>query len=126
MGGLGSFNIGWHHPELFTSIAAHMGALDFPPCTSTDPLQMQYCTSNIPTVMAKTLSSEQLRHFRYYFDAGTDDEYAFWAAATEMSATLTARIVPHQWELRPGHHSEPFWLPYLYKSMGMHTANFAQ
>jgi enterochelin esterase-like enzyme len=125
MGGFGAFNIGLNHPELFSSIASHMGALNFPGCTSRTPEGAAYCENQIPTQMVARMTTEQLAPFAFYFDAGYQDDFGFGAAATQMSALLTAKQVYHHCQLRPGKHNDTFWVPFAHQSFGMHTRNFA-
>lgn len=125
MGGFGAFNIGLQHPDLFSSIASHMGALNFPGCTSTDPDGAAYCESQIPTQMVARMTTEQLAPFAFYFDAGYQDDFGFAAAATQMSTLLTAKQIYHQCQVRPGKHNDAFWVPFAHQSFGMHTRNFA-
>jgi enterochelin esterase-like enzyme len=111
MGGFGAWSIGLEHPELFSSIASHIGALSFGMGGKPTPL-----------VQAAGMTTEQLSKFSYYFDACEDDEYRFDNAARTMDTTLTSKGVAHTWIVYPtGHHNDDCWLPRIDSSFGMHS-----
>jgi len=123
MGGLGSFSIGLEHPELFSSIASHIGALNLTPLAGTAAERAANAKFN-PYTMVGNMSTEQLLQHTYYFDAGEQDDYGFYNAAKQMDARLTAKNVPHEWQLGPGRHADSYWVPKLDRSFGLHTAQF--
>src|SRR3954469_22874 len=124
MGGLGSFSIGLEHPELFSSIASHMGALNLTPLAGT-PAERQQLAKLNPYVMVGSMTSEQLLAHTYYFDAGEQDDFGFFNAARQMDARLTEKGVPHEWQLGPGRHADAYWVPKLDRSFGLHTRQVA-
>ena len=123
MGGFGAFSIGLRHPETFGSIASHMGALNLPPvtaCDFTNPLEAVYCNQQIPVNLVATMSTADLQRFQYYFDAGLQDDFAFYTDATRMHEALDAKMVPHTWVLGAGKHDDAFWVPKLNASFQLH------
>lgn len=123
MGGFGSFSIGLEHPDLFSSISSHMGALDLPPLAGT-PEERAANSRYQPTLMVNSMTTDQLRRHTYYFDGGEQDEYRFGEAAKVMSASLTAKLVDHEWQTGPGHHNDAYWVPKLDRSFGLHSRQF--
>lgn len=113
MGGMGAFSIGLAHPELFSSIATHIGALNYNPF-------------GIPPIaQAAAMTPEQLKHFSIYFDACEFDDYAFDNAARSMNTVLTDKGVPHTWAVYPeGRHNDACWIPLIAASFGSHSAHF--
>ena len=123
MGGFGSFSIGLEHPELFSAIASHIGALDLPPLAGT-ATEIAVNSKYIPVAMVDAMTPAQLLEHTYYFDAGDQDEFRFGEAARLMSAKLTAKLVPHEWQTGPGTHADSYWVPKLDRSFGLHTKQF--
>lgn len=113
MGGMGAFSIGLAHPELFSSIATHIGALSYNPFGET------------PLVQAAAMTPEQLKHYSIYFDACEFDDYRFDDAARAMDTILTNKGVPHTWAVYPeGRHNDACWMPHIKDSFGLHSAHF--
>lgn len=113
MGGMGAFSIGLAHPELFSSIATHIGALSYNPFGIT------------PIAQAAAMTPEQLKHYSIYFDACEFDDYAFDDAARAMNTVLTDKGVPHTWAVYPeGRHNDACWMPHIADSFGSHSAHF--
>ena len=77
-----------------------------------------------PYTMVGAMTTEQLLQHTYYFDAGEQDDFGFYNAARQMDARLTAKNVPHEWQLGPGRHADAYWVPKLDRSFGLHTAQF--
>ncbi|MGB2568899.1 alpha/beta hydrolase-fold protein [Micromonospora citrea] len=123
MGGHGAFTVGLSHPELFGSIASHMGALSFPPLIGT-PAERAANASQQPIAMVNARTSEQLNRYRYYFDGGDSDEYRFGEAAKQMSLALAAKGVRHDYQGGPGRHDDAYWMPKLDRSFGLHSEQF--
>lgn len=124
MGGHGAFTISWAHPEIFSSIATHMGALSLPPLAGT-PDEVAANSDQTPNVQVNERTPEFLSRFRYYFDACEEDEFRFDEAARAMDASLTAKGIDHEWEVYPeGIHNDACWVPHLDDSFLSHTAAF--
>lgn len=124
MGGHGAFTISWAHPEIFSSIATHMGALSFPPLAGT-PAEIAANAGEAPDVQVNERTPEFLAQFRYYFDACEEDDFRFDDAARAMDAALTAKGVDHAWAVYPtGIHNDACWVPHLVDSFRFHTASF--
>ncbi|MBD7957697.1 Ig-like domain repeat protein [Microbacterium sp. Sa4CUA7] len=114
MGGFGAYSLGLSHPELFSSLASHIGSLSF-------------SGSSLPTPLAQAeaMTAEQLSQYDLYFDACEYDEYRFDDAARAMSALLTGKGVAHTWAVYPeGRHNDACWLPHLGDSFTVHSDHF--
>ncbi|WP_245612603.1 alpha/beta hydrolase-fold protein, partial [Actinotalea ferrariae] len=120
MGGFGAYSIGLANPDLFSSLASHMGALNIPAAflgireeTPTPP----------PTAVAAAMTTEQLARHTYFLDACEFDGFAFDDTVRTFSATLTAKGVDHTAVVYPeGIHNDDCWLPHIDDSFGLHTA----
>lgn len=124
MGGHGAFTIGWAHPELFGSIASHMGALSLPPLVGTAD-EVAANTPETPLVQAVTHTPDFLDDFAYYFDACADDDFRFGEAVQAMAAELAVKQVPHTAVVFPdGRHNDACWLPHIDASFGLHSTSF--
>ena len=114
MGGFGAFSMGLSNPATFSSIASHIGALSF-------------AGPGLPTPLVQVagMTAEQLKEYDLYFDACEFDEYRFDNAARAMDTALTAKGVPHTWEVYPeGRHNDACWMPHLVDSFTMHSDHF--
>jgi putative cell wall-binding protein len=126
MGGHGAFTVGWAHPELFGSIASHMGALSLPPLAGT-PAEVAANAPEAPVTQASARTPEFLSSYRYFFDACRDDEFRFGEAVEAMRGQLTAKLVAHTAEVYPeGRHNDECWVPKLWRSFGMHSDAFRE
>ncbi|WP_203782490.1 alpha/beta hydrolase [Paractinoplanes rishiriensis] len=123
MGGQGAFTLGLTHPELFSSIASHIGALSIPPLAGTAAEQAANAGLR-PITMVTALTAEQLGRHRFYFDGGDQDEYGFGTAARSMSVALASKGVRHDYQLGPGNHADSYWMPKLDRSFGLHSEQF--
>jgi LPXTG-motif cell wall-anchored protein len=113
MGGFGAFSIGLQNPGMFSSIATHIGSLNYTPVGQT------------PVALATAMTAEQLGHYRLYFDACEFDDYRFDEGARSMHAVLEAKGVEHTWEVYPeGRHNDACWMPHIAASFGSHSAHF--
>lgn len=119
MGGFGAYSLGLANPDLFSSLASHMGALNIPPSlvgvretTPTTP----------PLALAATMTPEQLSRHTYFLDACEFDGFAFDDVVRGFSATLTAKGVDHTAVVYPdGIHNDDCWLPRIADSFGLHS-----
>lgn len=114
MGGFGAYSIGLSNPDLFSSLASHIGALSF-------------SSAGLPTPLAQAaaMTADQLNRFDFYFDACEFDEYRFDNAARTMDATLTGKGVAHTWTVYPeGRHNDACWMPHLLDSFTVHSDHF--
>lgn len=129
MGGFGAFQLGLKHPTVFSSIASHMGALNFPPfspeCSaSRDPLVQAYCQGQNPSAFTVPIAPDELKRHAFYFDSGTEDDFGFYAGVASIHNQFVGKLVPHECVLGPGKHNDDFWVPKLERSFAMHTRNF--
>jgi LPXTG-motif cell wall-anchored protein len=113
MGGFGAFSIGLQNPELFSSIATHIGSVNYTPVGQT------------PVALATAMTAEQLNRYSIYFDACEFDDYGFDNGARSLDAVLTGKGVPHTWAVYPeGRHNDACWMPHIADSFGSHSAHF--
>ncbi len=124
MGGHGAFTMGWAHPELFGSIASHMGALDLPPLAGTNEDRAKNADQT-PNVQVNARTPQFLKQYHYFFDACEEDDFKFDDAARTMDAQLTSKQVRHRTVIYPeGRHNDECWVPKLYKSFHLHSDSF--
>ncbi len=124
MGGHGAFTVGWSNPDLFSSIASHMGALSLPPLVGTSA-EIAANSGEAPLAQVTTHTPAFLSSFSYYFDACADDEFRFGEAVEAMDGQLTAKQVEHTAVVFPeGRHNDDCWLPHIDASFGLHSESF--
>jgi enterochelin esterase-like enzyme len=124
MGGHGAFTIGWANPNLFSSIASHIGALSLPPLVGSSE-DIAFSANEAPLIQVTGHDPSFLRSYKYFFDACADDEFRFGEAVYAMDAQLTVKVTPHTAIVYPeGRHNDDCWLPHIDSSFGMHSANF--
>lgn len=125
MGGFGAFSLALAYPDLFSSIASHIGALNLAPAmvgvTSPGGPDAQVAS---PLTVVNGMSAEALSEYDYYFDACEFDDYAFDDAARSMDTLLTDKDVEHTFALySEGRHNDACWVPHLADSFGMHSSH---
>ncbi|GAA2625737.1 alpha/beta hydrolase [Paractinoplanes durhamensis] len=123
MGGQGAFTLGLGRPDLFSSIASHIGALSLPPLVGT-PAEQAANANLQPIKMVTAMTAAQLNEHTYYFDGGDQDEYGFGTAAKNMSVALASKGVKHDYQLGAGNHADSYWMPKLDRSFGLHSDQF--
>ncbi|MBT2694789.1 alpha/beta hydrolase-fold protein [Bacillus sp. ISL-55] len=124
MGGFGAYVIGLNHPELFRSIASHMGALSF-----------EFEGQN-PLKLIKSLNEKEedpnaaitkLKQFSFYLDGGTEDALTSRANSTnDIHKYFRNYNIPHQYSTRAGGHDSEFYLASMDKSFVMHSSHFTK
>ncbi len=124
MGGHGAFTVGWSNPDLFSSIASHMGALDLPPLIGS-AAEIAANTPETPVTQVQAHPPAFLSSFAYFMDACRNDDFRFAEAAEAMSGSLTAKLVEHTLVIYPeGRHNDECWLPRIDASFGLHSDSF--
>jgi S-formylglutathione hydrolase FrmB len=123
MGGQGAFTLGLKNPDVFSSIASHMGALSLPPLVGT-PAEQAANAGLRPLTLVAGMTAADLNRHRFYFDGGDSDEYRFGTAAQQMSTALAAKGVRHDYQLGPGRHDDAYWMPKLERSFALHAEQF--
>ncbi|MGZ0711724.1 alpha/beta hydrolase-fold protein (plasmid) [Coraliomargarita sp. W4R53] len=114
MGGFGAYSIGLSHPELFSSLASHFGALSVARGTIPSPL-----------TQAASMTTEQLNHFSFFADACEYDDYRFDEGVRTLDKTLTAKGVVHTTAVYPeGRHNDACWMPHIADSFTVHSDSF--
>jgi len=126
MGGFGAYSLGLAYPDLFSSMASHMGALNLAPAqvgvTSPGGPEAQ---SASPLTVVAAMSAEALGRYDYYFDACEFDDYRFDDAARTLDTLLTDKGIEHTYALYPeGRHNDACWVPRIADSFGMHSDHF--
>ena len=127
MGGHGSLLLAMHHPELFGSCAALSAAVFTDESMKTMPDDRynevfsflfsgpvkgdQRITAhfkrNSPMVLAASAPENDLKKVRWYLDCGDDDFLS--AANAQLHITLLDRKIPHEYRVRDGAHTWPYW-----------------
>lgn len=123
MGGQGAFTLALTNPEVFSSVASHMGALSLAPLVGT-PAEQAANAGLQPIALVTGKTAAELNRHTYYFDGGDQDDYRFGAAAQRMSTVLAGKGVRHDYQLGAGRHDDAYWMPKLDRSFGLHTAQF--
>ncbi|GIF21543.1 enterochelin esterase-like enzyme [Actinoplanes tereljensis] len=123
MGGQGAFTLGLTRPDLFSSIASHIGAFSYPPLAGTAAERAANAGLQ-PINMVTGMTAAQLNVHTYYFDGGDQDEYGFGTAAKNMSVALASKGVKHDYQLGAGNHADSYWMPKLDRSFGLHSEQF--
>lgn len=135
MGGLGAWELGLRHPDLFAAAASHSGYIGmlykgphpyekgkatFITVASKAPNPMvQWVVSIFGTDLAnwKSHDPEELitkmtpGKPALYLDCGTEDEFHFQDAAQYIHDVLTERHIEHAYFIGPGGHNFGFWGP---------------
>ncbi|HHW00346.1 MAG TPA: hypothetical protein GXX36_12410 [Clostridiaceae bacterium] len=114
MGGHGAYMIGLKHPEVFTSIASHMGDLGTANNQGEKPINK-----------LMELGRNGLRNYSLYLDGGTEDPLTSAVDSTnDIHIYLRNQSVSHQYTVRPGGHDSEFYLASMHKSFKMHSDRF--
>lgn len=113
MGGHGALHTAIKHPELFKNVGSMSGGVNIAPYTSKwklqnllgDPVEneQQWYNSNV-TNLAKGLENGVLN---ITIDCGVDD--FFFDINNNLHQLLLENKVDHDYTVRPGGHSHPYW-----------------
>jgi len=142
MGGYGALRMAFAHPELFSSVSAHSGALMREPPQGVsagassgnlaaqllanvfgNPIDHQFWNLNSPFVLARKNAASLLK-MKIYFDCGTEDSYGFYRGASELNETLDSLKIPHEFHLYPGGHNVSYLLAHRDVSFEFHWREF--
>ncbi|HHV98009.1 MAG TPA: hypothetical protein GXX36_00290 [Clostridiaceae bacterium] len=107
MGGYGAMKIGTSFPDLYSSVASHMGAL------SEDSLNS-----------LKSLSEELLKEYSFYLDCGLQDGMVDYQGTVKTHEYLLSKGIEHVYSLRNGGHNSAFYMEGMPYSMKMHSDHF--
>jgi S-formylglutathione hydrolase FrmB len=107
MGGYGAMTLGTSHPELYSSVASHMGALSE---TALDSL--------------KSLTKTQLNHYDFYEDCGLQDTMVDCGGTIAVHDYLDSMQIKNGFDLRDGGHNSAFYMAGMPYSMKMHSDHF--
>ena len=124
MGGFGAYSIGLANPDLFASLASHMGALNIG--APGIPLSALGVTEETPTpsplAVITEAPPEELARQAFFLDACEEDGFAFDDPVRTIGGILTERGVEHTAVVYPeGIHNDDCWLPRIDASFGLHT-----
>ncbi len=109
MGGGGAMRLGTLNPDLYSSVASHMGAL------------------NDETMAAlETLTAEQLENYDFYIDCGLQDNMVKYEETVRTHEYLESVGVEHGYSLRDGEHNSAFYMAGMPASMKMHSDHFIE
>jgi S-formylglutathione hydrolase FrmB len=139
MGGYGALYLAFRHPQLFSSVSAHSGALieklpnflagalpDSPRARVLgnafgNPPDPVFWQAHNPLVIARTAN---LAHLNIYFDCGDQDDFGFEAGAIALDKVLTSRQIPHEFHIYPGRHDAAYFAEHLPASLEFHSLHF--
>ena len=107
MGGFGAFTIGTLYPDLYSSVASHMGAVN------DEALEA-----------LKTLTPEQLEKYDFYLDCGLQDGMVDYQWTVNIHEYLQSVGKEHGYDLRDGGHNSAFYMAGMPASMKMHSDHF--
>ncbi|WP_145046104.1 alpha/beta hydrolase-fold protein [Paenibacillus xylanexedens] len=113
MGGFGSFAIGFQYPDLFSSAASHMGAINFTQAGQN------------PVEIIKSYPVEALKRYSIYLDSGNEDVYKFDVPVATLHKYLKDNHVEHYAEIRDGLHDSAFYTKSIDLSFAQHSRHFA-
>jgi S-formylglutathione hydrolase FrmB len=141
MGGYGALHLAFRHPQLFSSVSAHGAALidrlpSFLAGTTPDsprsrvlggvfgnPPDPSFWEQNSPIAMARVTN---LTGLKIYFDCGDEDDFGFDSGARSLDRVLSARRIPHEFHIYPGHHDAAYFAERLPASLAFHWRLFAK
>lgn len=109
MGGGGAFRIGLRHPDKYSSIASHMGAV-----------------GNETLDLIDALSPADLAGMDFYLDCGIADTMVDWRNTEAVGQRLEERGANVEWRLKSGGHNSAFYMSGMEKSMKMHSKHFVK
>jgi enterochelin esterase-like enzyme len=108
MGGYGAIRIGLAHPDVFSSIASHMG----------------YIPPEEVLVSLEQMQKEQLDHYDFYLDCGKQDAMVNPDWTVQVAERLQKRGAHVICELSEGEHNSAFYMAGMGASMKMHSDHF--
>ncbi|WP_079506520.1 alpha/beta hydrolase-fold protein [Mesobacillus jeotgali] len=124
MGGFGAYVIGLNHPEIFQSIASHMGALSYE-FEGQNPLKLIKSLNEKEAEPNATIT--KLKQFSFYLDGGTEDALTSRTNSTnDIHKYFRKYNIPHQYSTRAGGHNSEFYLASMDKSFAMHSSHFTK
>jgi S-formylglutathione hydrolase FrmB len=138
MGGYGALHLAFRHPQLFVSVSAHSAALieKLPAFLGNTPQSprarvlgnvfgappdLAFWERNSPLTLARTAN---LAGLHIYFDCGDRDDYGFDAGAQALDKILTARHIPHEFQLYAGRHDVTYFAEHLPASLAFTSKYF--
>ena len=122
MGGHGSLQNGFNHPEIFNIIGAHSPTLRTLDNSTGYFGDAAYFATIDPVSLART---KNLSGLKIWIDIGDGD--GLWGArARELHDVLTQRNIPHFWQTPPGIHDGVYWASHIFDYLKYYSQNFAK
>lgn len=136
MGGGGTFMYALHHPELFSSacpLSASVGPIDLkdaetrlkrslPDATEAEVKKM-YETQNA-LFLVNNMPDADKKAVKWYIDCGDDD--FLYEMNSLMHIAMRKKEIPHEFRIRNGGHSWPYWRSALPTVLGFVSDTFHQ
>jgi enterochelin esterase-like enzyme len=136
MGGGGTFMYALHHPELFSSacpLSASVGPVDLkdaetrlkrtlPDATEAEVKKM-YETQNA-LFLVNNMPDADKKAVKWYIDCGDDD--FLYEMNSLMHIAMRKKEIPHEFRIRNGGHSWPYWRSALPTVLGFVSDTFHQ
>jgi S-formylglutathione hydrolase FrmB len=117
MGGMGALKIAMHHPEVFGAVAVHSAAIlpadpaELPQRYQMqvnmvmqrgglgekfgDPIDKAKWAHEMPLGLVAACKPDDWKGLRFYFDAGTKDNYGFCEPNEQLDKAMTEKGIPH-------------------------------
>lgn len=144
MGGNGALVLAMHHPDLFSSCAALSAAVRseevfmaipserynavYGPVFSGPVQGEERLTAvwkrNNPLTLAKSAPEGDLKQVRWWIDCGDDD--ALTIGNSMLHLALLDRKIPHEYRVRDGAHTWPYWRSGLPDALKFIAVSFEQ
>lgn len=136
MGGGGSFMYALHHPELFSSacpLSASVGPLTINDLKAnlertnqkgTDAEIEAYFKRHNAISLINDIKDDQKKAVRWYIDCGDDD--FLYEGNSLVHIAMRKKEIPHEFRVRDGGHSWPYWRSALPAVLGFVSEAFHQ
>lgn len=136
MGGGGSFMYALHHPELFSSacpLSASVGPLTINDLKAnlersnqkgTDAEIEAYFKRHNAISLINDIKDDQKKAVRWYIDCGDDD--FLYEGNSLVHIAMRKKEIPHEFRVRDGGHSWPYWRSALPTVLGFVSEAFHQ
>jgi enterochelin esterase-like enzyme len=124
MGGHGSLQLAFNHPDVFSVVGAHSPTLrtkDQAPAYFGDEA---FYEAHDPVSLAQSLPTETLKSLKIWIDIGTlDSEWR--PRAEELTQVLDARGIPHTWNEWEGGHAGEYWISHVAQYLQFYADNMS-
>jgi enterochelin esterase-like enzyme len=124
MGGHGSLQLAFNHPEIFSVVGAHSPTLRTKEQAAPYFGDETYYEAHDPVSLAKSLPEATLKSLKIWVDIGTQDN-TWRPRAEELDQILTARGIPHQFNIWEGGHEGAYWISHVAQYLQFYADNLA-